>query len=92
MQYHIPPYATLTRTSPNVRTSMRRSMSCARQKAGWFRSVTPSTRPWRHSASIGMRPEGASRAKRVYGSSMGTIPVSSSAVATQIALWPLIIG
>ena len=57
-------------------------------KAGTLRKVTLSHLPFRHCASTGTRPPGASRVSRVTGSRIATIPVSSNAVAVQIVLVP----
>jgi len=61
-------------------------------KAGWFLSVISVALPPLHAASISIGPAGASRVKAVLGSVMGIMPVSSSAVAVQMVLWPDMAG
>jgi hypothetical protein len=48
--------------------------------------------PFAHSARTPTRPAGASSVISVIGAFIGTMPVSSSAVATQIVLLPDIAG
>ena len=80
-------------TLPTVGTSTSTSMSRWRKKAGWLRSETLVTRPAPHSASTAITPQGASRQKEVTGAlANGTIPLSSRAVTTHMALWPENIG
>jgi hypothetical protein len=55
-------------------------------------SSTLSTLPSRHAARISTTPAGASSRSTVSGSSIGTRPVSSSTVATQIVFEPDIGG
>ena len=57
-------------------------------KAGTLRNVTPVTLPPAHVARIRISPAGASSVISVTGSVIGSMPVSSSAVATQIVLVP----
>ena len=57
-------------------------------KAGTLRNVTPVTLPPAHVARIRISPAGASSAISVTGSVIGSMPVSSSTVATQIVLVP----
>ena len=92
MQYHMPPYATSTLTSPKVGTLILTSRPPGATNAGWFFSVISVALPLEQAASISMRPAGASRVKEVTGSTIGIIPVSSSAVAVQIVLWPDMAG
>ena len=90
MTYHMPPHATSTGTVPSVGTSIGASRWAA--NAGTLRKVTPSTLPSRHSARTRMSPAGASRTISVTGSTIGSIPVSRSTVATQIVFVPDIPG
>jgi len=54
--------------------------------------VTPVTLPFAQAARTCTRPAGASRTRSVTGSVIGTMPVSSSAVVTQIVFVPDIGG
>ena len=60
--------------------------------AGTLRNVTPVTLPPAQFARTRMSPAGASSAISVTGSCIGSIPVSSRAVTTQIVLVPDIPG
>ena len=60
--------------------------------AGTLRNVTPVTLPPAQAAVTRMRPAGASSTSSVSGSVIGSIPVSSSAVTTQIVFEPDIPG
>ena len=86
----MPPYATSTVTVPSCGTSMGVSRWVA--NAGTLRNVTPVTLPPAQVARIRIRPAGASRVISVIGSVIGSMPVSSSTVATQIVLVPDIPG
>ena len=61
-------------------------------KAGTLRNVTPVTLPPAHVARIRISPAGASRMISVTGSCIASMPVSRSAVATQIVFVPDIPG
>jgi len=56
--------------------------------AGTLRKVTCCTLPPAQSARMRIRPAGASSVSSVTGSRIGTMPVSSSTVATQIVFVP----
>ena len=60
--------------------------------AGTLRNVTPVTLPPAQVARIRISPAGASSVTSVIGSVIGSMPVSSSTVATQIVLVPDIPG
>jgi hypothetical protein len=71
---------------PRVGTSIGASRCVA--KAGTLLKVTPVTLPPAHAARIRMSPAGASSVTSVTGSVIGSMPVSSSAVATQMVFEP----
>ena len=62
--------------------------SSAVQNDGTFSKVMSSTRPPEQRADTCTSPAGASRTIRVSGSTIGTIPVSSSTAAVLIAFVP----
>jgi hypothetical protein len=78
------------RTAPTVGTSSITSRRTA--NAGTFSNVTPVTLPAATSQRTRINPAGASSTNSVTGSRGETMPVSSSTVATQIALLPDIAG
>ena len=82
----MPPYATSTVTVPSWGTSTGASRWVA--NAGTLRNVTPVTLPPAQVARMRMRPAGASSVISVTGSVIGSMPVSSSTVATQIVFVP----
>ncbi len=86
----MPPQATSTVTDPRCGTSI--VLATCTAKAGTLRKVTLVTLPFEHSARTPTRPAGASSTRSVTGSRIGTMPVSSSAVATQIVLLPDMAG
>ncbi len=61
-------------------------------KAGTLRTLIRSAFPSRQVATISTGPAGGSRTKRVSGSRIGMMPVSSATVATQMELEPDIGG
>ena len=77
-------------TVPSVGTSIGASRWTA--KAGTFRNVTAVTLPSSTSARTRISPAGASSVSSVTGSRIGSMPVSSSTVVTQIVLVPDIGG
>ena len=77
-------------TVPSSGTSIGTSRCTA--NAGTFSNVTCLTLPASTLASTAIRPAGVSSLSRVTGSSASTIPVSMSAVTTQMVLVPDIGG
>ena len=75
-------------TLPSPGTSS--GTSSASTKLGTPSSVTRSQRPSRHVATVRTSPAAVSSTTSVSGSVIGTAPVSSSAVTTQIVFEPLI--
>mmetsp|Transcript_23495 Transcript_23495/g.80247 ORF Transcript_23495/g.80247 Transcript_23495/m.80247 type:complete len:320 (+) Transcript_23495:34-993(+) len=88
--YHMPPNATSTSTSPTFGTLTTAPRSAT--KAGALTNDTDSHLHPRHCAVHCTFPPGAWRVHFVTGSTMGSRPVSSSAVTTQMRLWPDIRG
>src|SRR3954466_4067818 len=86
----MPPHATSTTTRPSVGTSSVASRCTA--NAGTLRNVTCVTLPSAQSARTRISPAGASSVSSVTGSVIATMPVSSSAVVTQMVLVPDIGG
>ena len=81
-----PPKAVSTVMVPSPSTSSGTAMRSA--KAGTFLSVIDCALPLRHCAVTSISPAGASSTSLVSGSTIGTIPASSSTVATQMQLEP----
>mmetsp|Transcript_30246 Transcript_30246/g.101083 ORF Transcript_30246/g.101083 Transcript_30246/m.101083 type:complete len:233 (-) Transcript_30246:283-981(-) len=92
--YHMPPYAMSTVTVPSgpFGTRVCRPRCWGRANAGALVKVMCSALPPEQVALIRMGPAGASSTKSVFGSTMGTMPLSRSAVATQMVLCPDIAG
>ena len=86
----MPPYATSTVTVPSCGTSIGVSRWVA--NAGTLRNVTPVTLPPAQVARTRISPAGASSVTSVTGSVIGSMPVSSSTVATHIVFVPDIPG
>src|SRR5918993_1372485 len=68
--------------------STSKGASSLSAKEATLRTVIRSALPPRHLAVTSTRPPGASRVRRVSGSCMGRMPLSSSTVATQMELEP----
>src|SRR5262245_31516560 len=82
----MPPYAIVTCVAPKPGTLISRSP--ASMNDGTFVNSTSLTLPSAHWQRASINPAGASINKRVSGSIMALMPVSSTTVATQIALDP----